>query len=75
MTVVGLKGFFFLFSVGSQASLCMDMKKCPTEERICMMCPHISSFQHALVLTNDRMGFFFFLSLVLISSVALVSIL
>ena len=59
MTVVGLKGFFFLFSVGSQASLCVDMKKCTTEERICMMCPHISSFQHALVLTNDRMGFFF----------------
>lgn len=72
----GIERIFF-FSVGSQASLCVDVKKCPAEERICMMRPHISSFQHALVLTNDRMVFlfFFFLSLVLISSVALVSIL
>lgn len=71
----GIERIFFFFSVGSQASLCVDVKKCPAEERICMMRPHISSFQHALVLTNDRMVFFFFLSLVLISSVALVSIL
>lgn len=55
-----------LFSIGSQVSLCrkpgiwaccMEMKKCPAEERICIMHPHISSSLHAIVLSND--GIFF----------------
>lgn len=65
-----------LFSIGSQVSLCrkpriwarcMEVKKCPAEERICIMHPHVSSFLHAIVLSNDWIifppffGFDFFL--------------